>query len=152
MPVEEVSDHHREVAVDLLARFFAEEGLSTPRARIAENLDRMRADPACWSAVAVIDQAPRAIVTVTTMLYIEWGRLAEIGDLYVLPQHRGQGLGRALIAAAIAWSRTGGCSGVYITLMPQSEARHSLSQFYGRLGFRPTGRTTMNLAFPAASE
>jgi hypothetical protein len=26
-----------------------------------------------------------AIVTVTTMLYVEWGRLGEIGDLYVLP-------------------------------------------------------------------
>jgi hypothetical protein len=43
----------RNVAIELLARFFREEEFATPLPRIAENFDRMLADPFCWSALAV---------------------------------------------------------------------------------------------------
>jgi GNAT superfamily N-acetyltransferase len=135
-----------QAAVDLLARFFAEEGFSTPRDRIAQNLARMLADDGCWTAVTLEREQPVGIVTVTTMLYVEWGRLAEIGDLYVDRAHRGYGLARHLVNAAIAWSRQRGCSGIYVTITPEGEARHRLSDFYRRLDFVPTGRTTMMLA------
>jgi GNAT superfamily N-acetyltransferase len=49
------------------------------------------------------------IVTVTSMVYIEWGRLGEIGDLYVLPEARGNGIARRLVQAAIDWCRARGC-------------------------------------------
>ena len=32
------------------------------------------------------------LITVSTVLYVEWGRLGEIGDLYVLLEHRRCGL------------------------------------------------------------
>jgi GNAT superfamily N-acetyltransferase len=145
MQIASVSDRHREDAVDLLSRFFGEEGFSTPRHRIAQNLHQMLADDNCWTAVALDHEQPIGIVAVTTMLYVEWGRVAEIGDLYVVPSHRGRGWARRLVRAAIDWSRQRGCSGVYVTVTPEGEARHRLSYFYTRLDFRPTGRTTMML-------
>jgi GNAT superfamily N-acetyltransferase len=141
-----VSDRHHEGAVDLLTRFFAEEGFATPRQRIAQNLQQILADDSCWTALALENEQPVGIVTVTTMLYVEWGRLAEIGDLYVEPAHRGRGLARRLMSAAVDWARRRGCSGVYVTITPEGEARHGLSNFYAVLDFKPTGRTTMMFA------
>ena len=134
---------YRAAAIELLARFFEEEGFATPPARLAENLDRMLADDTCWVAVMTDDNRSVGVITVTTMLYVEWGRLAEIGDLYVIPGHRGWGLARRLITAAVDWTGRRGCSGIYVTLTPDGEARHRLSRFYAKVDFQPTGRTTM---------
>jgi GNAT superfamily N-acetyltransferase len=142
------STGYHSAAVDLLTRFFHEEGFSTPPRRIAENLQRMLADPSCWVALAAADAQPVGVVTVTTMLYVEWGRLAEIGDLYVVPGHRRQGLARRLVAAAIGWSKQRGCSGIYVTVTPAGEARHQLSGFYRRLAFEATARTTLSMTLP----
>ena len=78
-------------------------------------------------------------MTVTTMLYAEWGRMAVIGDLYVLPEHRGCGIARALVEAAVTWSRGQGCSAVEVVMTPEGEASHRLSRFYKALGFAETG-------------
>jgi GNAT superfamily N-acetyltransferase len=74
------------------------------------------------------------------MLYVEWGRLGEIGDLYVLPEHRGKGLARRLVERAKTWCRAQGCSAVSVTITPVGEQRHGLSELYSRLGFEQTGR------------
>jgi GNAT superfamily N-acetyltransferase len=147
--IQVVSAETRDTAAELLARFFREEGFATPPPRIAENLDRMLADPSCWCALAFEDGAARAVVTVSTTLYVEWGRLGEIGDLYVLPAHRRRGLARRLVEHAMAWCRTNGCAAVSITITPLGERRHQLSQFYARLGFEQTGRTTVSATLDA---
>ena len=137
-----VTPETRGTAIELLVRFFREEAFATPPSRIAENLDRMLADSSCWCALAVNDGAAQAIITVSTALYIEWGRLGEIGDLYVLPEHRRLGLARLLVEHAKAWCGAQGCSVVTVTIAPQGEQRHQLGQFYARLGFEQTGRTS----------
>jgi GNAT superfamily N-acetyltransferase len=142
----DVNSFYVDGAVDLLGRFFRDEGFSTPRDMIARNLQLILADGSCWTAVALEHEKAIGVVTVTTMLYVEWGRLAEIGDLYVDPGHRGRGAGRRLVNAAIDWSRQRGCNGVYVTVTPEGEARHHLSHFYQRLKFEPTGRTTLMFA------
>jgi GNAT superfamily N-acetyltransferase len=141
--VVEVTDRHRDGAIDLLERFFREEGFSTPAHLIVGNLDQMLADDTCWVAAVMQDGLLRGIVTVTTMLYVEWGRLGEIGDLYVLPGSRNRGLARRLVDAAIDWGRRRGCSGMYVTIAADGEAQQRLLQFYKQLNFEPTGRTTM---------
>jgi aminoglycoside 6'-N-acetyltransferase I len=146
--INSASDCHTGAAVDLLVRFFAEEGFTTPRDRIARNLETMLGDGTCWTAVLIERDNVVGVITVSTMLYVEHGRLAEIGDLYVAPACRGRGLARALIDAAIDWSRRRGCSGVFVTVTPEGEASHRLSDFYKRLDFEPTGRTTMIFAGP----
>jgi hypothetical protein len=52
-----VTDKTRDVAVELLARFFREEDFTTPPSQIAENLERMLADRFGWCALAVNDGA-----------------------------------------------------------------------------------------------
>jgi GNAT superfamily N-acetyltransferase len=140
--IQTVTRGTRDAAIELLARFFREEGFATPPSRIAENLDQMLADPSCWCALTVKGGSARAVITVSTMLYVEWGRLAEIGDLYVLPEDRGNGLARRLIEQAKAWCHARGCSAVFVTITPAAERQHQLSRFYAHLGFQQTGRTT----------
>jgi GNAT superfamily N-acetyltransferase len=109
----------------------------------------MLADPLCWSALAVDGKAAQAVITVSTVLYVEWGRLGEIGDLYVLPEHRRKGLARRLVEHAKAWCRTQGCSAVSVTITPAGERRHGLSQFYGRLDFAQSSRISASATLDA---
>src|SRR6266478_3869712 len=66
------------------------------------------------------------------MLYVEWGRLGEIGDLYVLPTARGKGIAAAMIDAAKLKCRDMGCSAVAVVITPEGEDRHGLTRFYER--------------------
>jgi GNAT superfamily N-acetyltransferase len=100
----------------------------------------MRHDDYHWAALALNKGHFVGIVTVTSIVYIEWRRLGEIGDLHVLPA-RGNGIARCLVQAAIDWCRARGCSAVEVTTTPLGEAAHGLSNFYSRLGFAATGRT-----------
>jgi aminoglycoside 6'-N-acetyltransferase I len=128
-------------ACALLIRFFREEGFATAPDGIARNLEAMLEDPSCWLALARSGGAAAGIVTVSIMRMVEHGLVAELGDLYVLPEHRGRGVARSLVAAAASWSRARGCSAIVVTVTPEGEARHRLSGFYDRLGFATTGRT-----------
>ena len=53
----------RDAAINLLGRLFREEEFATPLSRIAENFDRMLADPLCWSALASDGEAAQAVIT-----------------------------------------------------------------------------------------
>ena len=109
----------------------------------------MLADPFCWCAVATDGEVAQAVIAVSTVLYVEWGRLGEIGDLYVLPEHRRNGLARRLVEHAKAWCRTQGCSAVSVTITPAGEWRHGLSQLYARLGFAQSGRMSASATLDA---
>ena len=128
-------------AIQLLVRFFAEEGFAGDQATIPARFEALRRGPHHWAALAFHENQPVGVVTVNTMLYVEWGRMAEIADLYVLPEQRHRGVARALIHAAIAWSRKHGCSAVEVVMTPQGESRHRLSRFYETLSFAQTGRS-----------
>ncbi|MGH7047013.1 MAG: GNAT family N-acetyltransferase [Stellaceae bacterium] len=121
--------------------FFAEEGFAGDPATIAANFEALRRAPDHWAAAAMEHSRMVGIATVTTMLYVEWGRLGEIGDLYVLPGARRRGIAGALVHAAIEWCRLQGCSAVEVVITAEGERTHGLSRFYQRLGFAPTGRT-----------
>jgi GNAT superfamily N-acetyltransferase len=130
-------------AVALLETFFHEEGFTTPRKRIEANLELMLQDASCWAALARVDGKPVGVVTVSTMVYVEWGRMGEIGDLYVQPDCRKLGVARALIDAALVWCQAKSCSAVSVVITQDGEQRHGLSKFYADLKFKPTGRTFM---------
>jgi hypothetical protein len=92
--IAEVDDGQIGAATDLLCRFFCEEGFVGDRELIRANLNALRNDAHHWAAVCITDGKIAGIVTVTTMLYVEWGRLGEIGDLYVVPESRLKGIAR----------------------------------------------------------
>jgi GNAT superfamily N-acetyltransferase len=130
-------------AVGLLERFYREEGFDTPPPLIAANLKAMVDDASCWAGLAQSGGMFVGVVTVTTMRYVEWGRLGEIGDLYVLPAHRGRGVARALVDTSLAWCRGRGCATGCVVVTRDGDQRHDLAKFYAGLGFEQTGRTIL---------
>ena len=54
----------------------------------------------------------------------------KLGDLYVAPRHRGEGIGRALVRAVAELARSGGAAYVYLA------ANLDALAFYDRLAFR----------------
>ena len=75
-----------------------------PRARLhhAAGAHRGKSRPNARRSLLLVRAAvnrgtAEAAIIVSTALYVEWGRLGEIGDLCVLPEHRRRGLTRLLI-------------------------------------------------------
>jgi GNAT superfamily N-acetyltransferase len=133
------------VLIAIGLRFFAEEGFTGSRSIISENVHRLLADPHHWIGLAWVDLVAVGVVTVTTMLYIEWGRLGEIGDLYVIASARRRDIATALIDAARLKCRTLGCSAISVVITPEGDARHGLPAFYERFGFIESGRRVLTL-------
>ena len=63
------------------------------------------------------------------------GRCAEIESVHVHPDHRGAGVGAALVGEAVARARALGCYRVQLT---SNTARPDAHRFYERLGFSPS--------------
>ena len=138
--VTEIDQENIGIACDLLGRFFAEEGFDTSSDLIARNTALLASDSGHWVALATIGGQAVGIVTATTALYVEWGRLGEIGDLYVVPDQRGKGVARTLIEASTRWCKESGCSAVSVVVTDEGQLRHDLKAFYQRHGFGTTGR------------
>lgn len=127
-------------AADLLFRFFAEEGFDADRERIAANARTMAALETCCLLVAEEQGRAVGVATVSLEFGIEYGWWAEMGDLYVVPERRGQGISRALVSAAEAFLRERGAAGYQVTVTPHAETHHGLRRFYAALGFDDEGR------------
>lgn len=144
--IEIVDEHSTTAALALLKRFLDEEGFPVPQARLAPAFDALWRDPAHHVALACADGESVAVMTVSSQLSIEFGRVAEIGDLYVLPEWRGRGVAAALIAHARAWATGLGCSELQLTLAAPTVPRERLRRYYAARGFRTTGRELMGCA------
>ena len=127
-------------AIALLQRFFREEDFDTPDASIAANTRRLAALDTCGLFLVEDEGRALGVATVSMEFGIEYGWWAEMGDLYVLPEARGQGAARTLVDAVEAFLRDKGASGYQVTVTPGAEAHHGLGRFYGRLGFGDEGR------------
>ena len=96
MPIE------RELAAasELLQGFFHEGRFDTPPETVAAHVRSMhRLSDLCLILLAIIDDDAVAVATVSLDFGIEFGWQAEIGDLYVVPPARRQGLALRLIEA-----------------------------------------------------
>jgi GNAT superfamily N-acetyltransferase len=139
-----------EMALDLLGRFFNEEGFAMPSAQLRSSLRVMLTaqDSAVFLAWGAGDAT--GVATVTTSIGLEHGRSAELEDLYVLPEARGGGVASALIEAVCEWCRERGCTAVLVTVTPEGEATHQLLDYYQRRGFINTGRLILERALESA--
>ena len=128
------------IALDLLSRFFQEEGFTTAVDQMRENLWTMLTTSA--SAVFLAWRGSKAVgvATVTSSVGIEYGRSAELEDLYVLPVERGTGVGSKLIGEVIGWCSERGVSSLLVTVTPEGEVKHRLIDYYSRHGFTNTRR------------
>lgn len=124
----------------LLVRFFAEEGFPGDVARIAGHTRQLVELETCGLFVAEAAGSCVAVATVSLEFGIEYGWWAEMGDLYVVPDWRGRGVSRRLVAAIEEFLRNRGVAGYQVTLTPAGRAAHDLETFYTRLGFSSEGR------------
>jgi ribosomal protein S18 acetylase RimI-like enzyme len=84
-----------------------------------------------------------------------WGGICELRQVWVAEAHRGEGLGRALMQAALAEAAARGCAHVFLATYD-----FQAPDFYRRLGFevvarvpdKPLGHTEllMRLSLPAS--
>ena len=126
------------LAGDLLRRYYAEEGLAVPPSRQRAGLDALLNDRRCVVLFAEregVDGAPVGIVTASWKTSVERLKVAEIGDLYVLPAERGAGVAAALVEAIADWARSQGCTAVFAAVGPDGELSHGVSGFFTRRGF-----------------
>jgi GNAT superfamily N-acetyltransferase len=142
--IQEVNSASFDEAFYLLERFFREEEYTTPAEAMRSALRLMIAEPG--SAVFVARQGRQAVgvATASTSIGIEYGRSAELEDLYVLPEARGGGVAAALIEAVCTWSGRQGATVVLVTVTPEGQAAHNLLDFYSRRGFTNTGRLILS--------
>lgn len=61
-----------------------------------------------------------------------------IGAMWVAPEARGRGVGRALLDAAEAWGKARGCTNVSLSV---TEGNSSAERLYRAAGYEPTGST-----------
>lgn len=135
-----------EAAYRLLDRFFLEEGFNAPAQQTRASLWTMVSGPGSAVFLAHRDQQAVGVATVTTSVGLEYGRSAELGDLYVLPEERGSGVASALIEAVCTWCSEQQVSVVLVTVTPEGEGEHGLTDFYRRRGFAATGRVILERA------
>ena len=71
------------------------------------------------------------------------GLFFQIVDIAVSPDHQGQGLGKAIVAALVDYLRASAPKGAYVSLMADGEAHRLYAQF----GFALTAPRSVGMAF-----
>jgi GNAT superfamily N-acetyltransferase len=111
-------------------------------ARQMAGLAMLLADPGRSLVLAAVDESPGRPAAVIGMLSVQlvvstaeggWSGLLE--DVVVAASHRGQGIGRRLVAAAEEWAVDKGAT--RMQLLADQENTPALA-FYGHLGYDPT--------------
>jgi GNAT superfamily N-acetyltransferase len=89
--------------------------------------------------VAVVDGKAVGVAYLAFTWTLEHGgKTAWLEEMYVLPAHRGQGIGRALLTAVCTHASEQGCAAVDLEV----DAAHQRAvHLYAREGFRPLDRT-----------
>lgn len=127
-------------AITLLTRFFAEEGFGTPPGVIEKHAAILAGLDTCLMIVAEDLGEVIGVATASMEFGIEFGWWAEMGDLYVVPEARGRGAAKALVAGIEDWLRSNGVKGYQVTVTPEGEEHHGLQAYYRTLGFSGDGR------------
>lgn len=142
---------HADIArlCELLHLLFAQEAEFHPdTAAQAEGLRRILSDPAVGCILAARDG--ERIVGMVNLLFTVSTALgapvALLEDVVVAPERRGQGIGGALIEAAVAAARARGCRRV--TLLTDGTNRDA-QRLYARHGFVASAMLPMRRLLPA---
>jgi ribosomal protein S18 acetylase RimI-like enzyme len=128
----------------LAERFYREEGFDTTTDELRANAAALIGSPTALVLVARTDGAPVGFAITTTSFGLEHGLIAELEDLYVLPEARRRGAARRLIDRSRTWAEAAGCAELEVVIDPAGDARHGLRDFYTALGFEDLGRRLLS--------
>lgn len=148
MIVEPATPGHVAEIVPLMAAFNAFEGIEWKPAAMVPALERLLGDPAIGFGLLARDASGGALVGygLATMGYdVEYGGPdAFVTELFVAPEHRGRGVGRALLDAIVAALEARGACAVHLMVRPENEAARAL---YAARGFHDVPRLLMTRPF-----
>lgn len=131
----------------LISRFFADEEFVTAPETVVARAPDFLERPGNAAFLAIDGDAAVGISTVTSSFGFESGKLAEIEDLYVVPEHRNHGVATALLGEAMLWCSQQGFDAIQVVVTPEDPVRKDrLIAWYGRLGFVDTGRLLLHFA------
>lgn len=133
-----------EGAIGLMQCFFREEGFTTPETVISANVSHMVNIAQCGLFVAEEGDATIGIASVSMEFGIEFGWSGEMGDLYVLPIHRGRGVAGALMQEVEVFLRSKDATSYQVTVTPDAQQAHGIVAFYRKLGFLGEGRQILS--------
>lgn len=138
------------VIAAMVGRYWQFEGIEGFNAmRVEATLTRLLREPqwgACW--LAEVGGVACGYVVAMVMLSIEFGGvMAEIDELWLAPEQRGSGLGRALLQTAEQALTARGCTQATLLLGSDNAASRG---FYRLLGYRErTGYEVLGKALGA---
>jgi ribosomal protein S18 acetylase RimI-like enzyme len=130
---------------------FAEESAFTVRASEADwRRDMFGPHPRFSAVVAEVEGSVIGMATVIEKFAPGWvGPLISVNDLFVVPEQRGRGIGKALLARVAAQAKELGAPYVELTVRERNPA----CRLYRRVGFeRVRGALTLILAGHAFAE
>jgi ribosomal protein S18 acetylase RimI-like enzyme len=113
----------------------AEDAADTLRASETDwQRDMFGAQPRFVGLMAEVDGGPIGMATLVERYYPAWaGPLFALDDVFVTPEYRGRGVGKALLAHAAAETLRRGAPFIELTVRTQNPAR----RLYESLGFQP---------------
>lgn len=128
----------------LLAAQFREHDIALSAEGLAAGIDGVLADPDRGVLLlAVVEERPVAVAYLAWTWTLEHGgRVGWLEELYAHPEHRGRGVGGALLAAVCDRARDAGCLAVDLEV-ESSHAR--VIRLYERRAFRRLDRTRFSL-------
>jgi GNAT superfamily N-acetyltransferase len=137
--IELVTPKHRAPAVRLLQAQFEEHAIALSSDRLEAAVATLIETPRLGALLLALDgDAPVGLAALAFTLTLEHGGLvAWLDELYVLPEHRGEGLGAKLLARACELARSAGCMAVELEVDAGHRRAESL---YRRAGFEPLAR------------
>jgi predicted N-acetyltransferase YhbS len=116
-----------------VAALLGELGYPATETEASARLRGMRESRASCVLVAQADSEVVGLITAELVPYFPNGStICRITALVVAAQHRGRGIGEALVDGAAAFAREHHCAGIEIT---SAEHRADAHRFYQRLGF-----------------
>lgn len=136
------TDEDLDDVLTMMADFNAIEAIAFDRAAFAPRLRQLIGDRALGGVlVFVVDGAPAGYAIVTWGWDLEFGgRDAFLTELYVVGARRGQGVGRAGLAAAEAFAHAGGAHALHLLVRHENAPARAL---YDKSGFRTQPRLVM---------
>jgi aminoglycoside 6'-N-acetyltransferase I len=136
----------RDAILRLAVDFYAEDGFTTPRSKLAEHLTHLLVSPAAHAAVIESDGEIVAFAISTSSYGLESGLIAELEDLYVAPRARRRGLAGELIEDSARWATGIGAAHLEIVIAPNGQDVSHLFEIYRGKGFVDEGRRLLSRA------
>ena len=140
--VREATPDDVEALLDMMEPFNVFEHIPWTRAAAGEPLRRLLSDSSLGVVgIVELEAKPLGYFVVTWNYDLEWnGRDAFLTELFVVPEARGRGLGRAALVQAEALAREHGAHALHLVVRPENERAHAL---YLRAGFVHPGRVLL---------